>query len=50
MRNDIDSLLKRQVAAIAVMDVAALRAKFEELYGFQSPNSFPDNLRRRITL
>ena len=50
MRNDIASLLKRQVAALAAMDVAALRAKFEELYGFQSPNSFPDNLRRRITL
>jgi len=50
MKNDITSLLRRQVAALALMDLPALRAKFEELHGFPCPNNFPDNLRRRITL
>jgi len=49
MKNDINGLLKRQVAALAAMDIEALRSKFHELYGFDAPNRFPDNLRRRIT-
>jgi hypothetical protein len=49
MKNDINTLLRRQVAALVSLDVEALRQKFHELYGFEAPNRFPDNIRRRIT-
>lgn len=48
MNLDKHALLHRQKEIIEAMDIAALRRKFLELYGFETTQPNLDNLRRRI--
>ena len=45
---NVNDIVKRQIDALGNADVSALKAKFEELYGFECGVTNSKNLRNRI--